>query len=116
GSLATGKRVLNIFSYTGGFSLYAAINDAKEVISVDISKEVTEQAEHNFRLNNLNPCNYVFMAIDAFDFLSKTEKLDYDIVILDPPAFAKKKSDVENALKGYKKINREAISKMPKES
>jgi 23S rRNA (cytosine1962-C5)-methyltransferase len=115
GEMATGKRLLNCFSYTGGFSLYAALNGATTVDSVDISEEVIEQAKKNFEINGLDPNAYGFYAKDVFKFLRENE-LNYDIVILDPPAFAKKRADVSNAVRGYRDINFQAISRMPKNS
>lgn len=125
GNLAKGKNVLNCFSYTGGFSLYAEQNGAKQVDSVDISEEAVEQSKVNFKLNGILPPpptpssgrrgNYHFFAEDVFKFLREKE-LDYDLIILDPPAFAKKKSDIMQACRGYKDINRLALSKMPKNS
>jgi 23S rRNA (cytosine1962-C5)-methyltransferase len=115
GEMSNGKRLLNCFSYTGGFSLYAALNGATTVDSVDISEEVIEQAKKNFEINGLDPNAYGFYAQDVFKFLRENE-LDYDIVILDPPAFAKKRADVPNAVRGYRDINFQAISRMPKNS
>ncbi len=112
GSLSPNKRVLNCFSYTGGFSVYAAKNMANVVTSVDISEEVIAQAKENFEVNQLNSSNYEFIAQDVFDYLDKQKKLDYDIVILDPPAFAKKKKDLEAAKKGYFRLNSETLKKM----
>jgi 23S rRNA (cytosine1962-C5)-methyltransferase len=113
--ISNGKSVLNCFGYSGGFSLYALKGGAKKVVTVDISKDATASAIENFELNGLDHKNNKIITADVFDFL-KSEKLDYDIVILDPPAFAKKKSDINNAQRGYKEINKTAISKMPKGS
>ena len=112
GGLATGKKVLNCFSYTGGFSAYAALAGAARVDSVDISAPAVELAKRNFALNGLDPAAHGFYAEDAFQFL-REKPLDYGLVVLDPPAFAKKKDDVEKAARGYKDINYQAMKRMP---
>lgn len=111
GQLSNGKRVLNCFSYTGGFSMYAARGGALATNSVDISAQALDVAKRNFELNNLGGDNQ-FTPADVFKFL-REEQLGYDLVILDPPAFAKKRSDIEAATRGYRDINRIALSKMP---
>lgn len=113
GSISKGKRVLNCFSYTGGFSVYAAANGAKSVDSLDISLQALETAEKNFTLNHLNQENAHFIEGDAFEFL-RNEPLDYDLIILDPPAFVKKKGDIPKGIKGYREINAQVIQKAPK--
>jgi 23S rRNA (cytosine1962-C5)-methyltransferase len=109
------KRVLNCFGYTGGFSVYAAAGGATKVDTVDISVEAVELAKENFLLNNLVTKNSDFIAADAFDFLRESE-LNYDLIILDPPAFAKKKADIIPACRGYKDLNRIALQKIPSSS
>lgn len=111
--LASGKRVLNTFAYSGGFTLAALHGGAKQVTSVDISKPAVDLIRENILLNGFQ--EETCIAADVFEFLRK-EPLDYDIVILDPPAFAKKAKDVVQACRGYKDINRLAMSKMPKGS
>jgi len=106
------KTILNCFGYSGGFSLYALSGGAKNVVTVDISKDATASAIENFESNGFDHIKNKIITADVFDFL-KTDKLDYDIIILDPPAFAKKKQDIHNAQKGYKEINKTALSKMP---
>lgn len=113
-SLSFGKKVLNCFSYTGGFSLYAAKGGAASVTSVDISEQAIKLAKKNAQLNEFQT-EYNFLVEDVFDFL-KHSSLNYDLVILDPPAFAKKQKDIVNACRGYKEINRLAFKKMPKNS
>lgn len=108
---AHGKRVLNAFSYTGGFSVYACSGGATWVDSVDISQDALQLAAQNMRLNGFEKRGEFFCE-DVFDFLRKKE-LTYDLVILDPPAFAKRKKDVIAACRGYKDINRVAMQKMP---
>ena len=106
--LSQDKKVLNCFSYTGGFSLAALRGGAQLVHSVEISEEACKLAQRN----NFDPARHSIFQADAFDFL-RQKSLDYDIVILDPPAFAKKRSDVVMAAKGYREINRLALQKMP---
>ncbi|MEI8124864.1 MAG: class I SAM-dependent rRNA methyltransferase [Parachlamydiaceae bacterium] len=113
--LAKGKRVLNCFAYTGGFSIYAAAGGASIVDTVDISAAAIEMAKKNMALNKLESSSHGFYAADVFQFL-REHPLDYDIVILDPPAFAKRQKDVVTACRGYKDINRVALQKMPKGS
>lgn len=108
GLLAKGKRVLNCFSYTGGFSLAALHGGAASVTSIDISKEACA-------LSARNTPPHLILEADVFDFL-RTEPLDYDLIILDPPAFAKKRVDIPAACQGYKEINRLALKKMPAHS
>lgn len=112
GQMSKGKKVLNCFSYTGGFSLYAVEGGAKQVDSVDISGEAIETAKNNFELNGFDVKKNNFFAEDVFQFLREND-LNYDLIILDPPAFAKKKGDVIKACRGYKDINRLALTKMP---
>jgi 23S rRNA (cytosine1962-C5)-methyltransferase len=109
--LSQGKKVLNCFAYTGGFSLAALKGGAQLVHSVEISEEACKLAHRN----NFDPARHKIFQADAFEFL-RSKPLDYDMVILDPPAFAKKRSDVTMAAKGYREINRLAIQKMPKGS
>ncbi|MBN1914609.1 MAG: class I SAM-dependent rRNA methyltransferase [Parachlamydiales bacterium] len=114
-SIAHQRRILNCFSYTGGFTVYALKGLAKNVDSIDISSSALALAEKNLSLNNLETQNTRFIKQDVFRFL-RENPLDYDIVILDPPAFVKKKKDLSNALAGYREINLQAIKKMPKNS
>jgi 23S rRNA (cytosine1962-C5)-methyltransferase len=109
--LSSGKRVLNCFSYTGGFSLAALKGGAQLVHSVEISEEACKLAHRN----NFDPGRHTIFQADAFDFL-RFKPLDYDIIILDPPAFAKKRADIVMASKGYREINRLAIQKIPSQS
>lgn len=104
-----GKNVLNTFCYTGGFSVYAGKAGAALVHSVDSSKKAIELTDKNMALNNLS--NHASFAQDTFDFL-KDKDQQYDIIILDPPAFAKHVSSKHNAVMGYKRLNAEAISKL----
>jgi 23S rRNA (cytosine1962-C5)-methyltransferase len=110
GGLAGERTVLNAFGYTGGFSVYALRGGAARVDTVDTSKRALEEAVVNFRLNGYDPDHHGFIEADVFEFL-RSPAGDYDLIILDPPAFAKKKADVRQACRGYKDINRLAIQK-----
>lgn len=109
---AQGKRVLNCFSYTGGFSLSALTGGAITVDSVDISSPALDLAKRNFALNGFPPEKFGFYASNVFHFL-RDHPLDYEMIILDPPAFAKRKIDIVQACRGYKDINRLAMQKVP---
>lgn len=114
-TLAKDKKVLNCFSYTGGFSVYAAAGGASAVQSVDISEKAIEYARKNMALNGFSGKNHAFYTEDVFQFLRKLEG-DFDFIILDPPAFAKHKKDQIQACRGYKDINRLAMQKLPPHS
>jgi 23S rRNA (cytosine1962-C5)-methyltransferase len=109
--LASGRRVLNCFAYTGGFSLAALKGGAVHVDSVDICPRACDLA----RRNNTDEARHSIFEADAFEFL-KNSPMDYDLVILDPPAFAKKRADVTSACQGYKEINRRVLEKIPARS
>ncbi len=113
--LAKNKTVLNCFSYTGAFSCHALKGGATHCVSVDISQEAISQTKKHMQLNHFDDSVHSEVVADCFDFL-RTEKLNYDLIILDPPAFAKRKSDVARAIRGYQEINRQALAKMPKNS
>lgn len=113
--LAQGKRVLNAFSYSGGFSVYALAGGAQCVDSVDISEEAIQLGVKHVTLNGFSEQVHHSFCMDVFQFLRERE-LPYDLIILDPPAFAKKQKDVIAACRGYKDINRLAMQKMPKGS
>jgi len=103
---AKNKTVLNTFCYTGGFSVYACAAGAKEVHSVDVSKAAMEITDKNIKLNNLS--NHTGFCADTFDFLQDKKDV-YDIIVLDPPAFAKSRDVKHNAFKGYKRLNEMAL-------
>lgn len=109
---AVNKRVLNCFSYTGGFSLFALQAGASHVTSVDSSEPACHVAKESTLLNRLDSAKHAIVTADVFDFL-KSDALAYDLVILDPPAFVKKRSDVSQGCCGYKELNRMAMEKMP---
>ncbi|HKP94126.1 MAG TPA: class I SAM-dependent rRNA methyltransferase [Fibrobacteria bacterium] len=109
---AKGRTLANCFSYTGGFSVYAA-SVAKRVVSVDISKPATEYCRRNFRLNGHAVEEGDFLARDVFDFLKEMQPGAFDMIILDPPSFAKNKKQLTNAIKAYTTINSKALEKLP---
>ena len=108
---AHGKDVLNMFCYTGGFSLYALRGGAKTVDSVDVSQKAIDLVNINVAKNFPKAKNHTAVAADAFEYLSaqKSAGKTYDLIILDPPAFAKHRDGVKNALRGYQRINAKAI-------
>lgn len=108
GEMAKGKTVLNTFCYTGGFSVYALQHQAALVHSVDASEKAIELTRKNLLLNNFDPHLHECTASDTFDFL-KDKKDVYDLIILDPPAFAKHKDARHQAVKGYQRLNTEAM-------
>ncbi len=112
-SFSCGRRVLNMFCYTGGFSVYAMRGGATLVNSVDSSAKAVSLTDANIALNFADDGRHKSFAEDAFKFLDHMETGAYDLVILDPPAFAKRKSALRNALIGYRKINAAALAKMP---
>ncbi len=105
---AYGNRVLNCFSYTGGFSVYAALTSQETVVtSVDISAPALETARQNFILNRLNPDRHQFLVADVFDYLEEAHRNQeqFDVVVLDPPAFAKTHNARTQALNAYHRLN-----------
>lgn len=113
-SLSQWRSVLNCFCYTGWFSLYAAARGATRIVSLDISKGCIQQVEKNFAANTFS-VPHEAIAEDAFAYL-RNNPLPFDLIILDPPAFAKKKKDIANATKWYTQINQRALMKAPKGS
>ena len=108
---AKGRKVLNMFCYTGGFSFYAMRGGAELVHSVDSSQKAIDLSRANVELNFPNDARHEAYAEDAFRFMEKMET-PYDLIILDPPAFAKHKDALRNALKGYTRLNRKAFEKI----
>lgn len=106
------KNVLNMFCYTGGFSFYAMRGGANIVHSVDSSAKAIELTKKNVELNFPQDTRHEAFAIDAFKFLDEIEKDKYNLIILDPPAFAKHREVLRNALQGYKKLNAKAFEKI----
>lgn len=110
-----GKRVLNMFCYTGGFSVYSMRGGAQQVHSVDSSAKAIDLVNKNIELNFPNDSRHEAFAADAFKFIDEMGS-NYDLVILDPPAFAKHRDALKQALRGYTKLNARAMEKMPKGS
>lgn len=106
------RRVLNMFCYTGGFSFYAMRGGAKLVHSVDSSAKAIKLTNDNVEINYPGDKRHTAFAEDAFKFLDNIKKDEYDLIILDPPAFAKHKSALKNALIGYRKLNAKAFEKI----
>lgn len=109
---AKGKSILNMFCYTGGFSFYGMRGGAKLVHSVDSSSKAIMLTDANVELNFPNDSRHISYAEDAFKYLGKVNKGDYDLIILDPPAFAKHRGAIRNALQGYKRLNAAAFEKI----
>lgn len=108
GSLTAGKAVLNLFSYTGGFSVAAACGGATAVTSVDTSAPALELAQSNMALNGYESLPSEYVREDVFDYLNNAQK-NWDVIVLDPPAFATRKAVVEKAARGYKELNLKAL-------
>lgn len=106
-----GKKVLNMFCYTGGFSVYALRGGASVVHSVDSSERAIEMTNRNIALNFPDAANHEAYATDAFSYLRDMDN-SYDLIVLDPPAFAKHKDALRNALKGYTRLNAKAMQKI----
>lgn len=113
---APGRRVLNMFCYTGGFSVYALSGGAALVHSVDSSAKAVSLTRDNVRLNFGDDAPHEAFAEDAFKYLAEMKDGAYDLVVLDPPAFAKHRGAIKNALRGYQKLNARAMEKMPEGS
>jgi 23S rRNA (cytosine1962-C5)-methyltransferase len=111
GSLSKGKTVLNTFCYTGGFSVYALHAGAKLVHSVDASEKAIDLTRKNIELNGFSAVEQGCFDADTFDFL-KDNKASYDLIVLDPPAFAKHKDAKHQAMKGYQRLNAEAMRRI----
>ncbi|MCF0243297.1 MAG: class I SAM-dependent rRNA methyltransferase [Bacteroidaceae bacterium] len=108
---AKGKKVLNMFCYTGGFSFYAMRGGAELVHSVDSSEKAISLTNKNVQLNFSNDNRHQAFCEDAFKYLDKNENV-YDLIILDPPAFAKHRGALHNALKGYTRLNLKALQQI----
>ena len=113
---ASGKEILNCFSYTGGFSVYAVKAGASKVINVDSSAESLTLAEKNFSLNGIDPSKYENIHDDVFKYLRKLRDTNrqFDVIILDPPKFAESVSQIDKAARGYKDINLLALKLLKK--
>jgi 23S rRNA (cytosine1962-C5)-methyltransferase len=111
GKYAKGRNVLNTYCYTGGFSIYAQASGAKEVHSVDSSKRAIELTDRNVALNDFK-VPHVSHTIDTMSFMDEIDDDKFDLIILDPPAFAKHKDVRHRAVQGYKRLNLSALRKI----
>lgn len=117
GNYSAGRRVLNLFCYTGGFSIYALANGALSVDSVDSSSKAMNMLEKNIILNREagkipNNSTHTSITADAIEFLKDSAENQYDLMIVDPPAFAKHRGALQNALRAYQRLNAAAISRI----
>lgn len=112
GRLSKGRNVLNLFCYTGGFSIYALSNGALHVDSVDSSKKAMMMVDRNVALNGFDESRHTSLCCDAIDYLRNVPEGKYDLMIVDPPAFAKHRGALKNALRAYQRLNAAAISKV----
>ena len=112
GKYAEGRDVLNMFCYTGGFSVYALKAGARRVVSVDSSAKAISLTEANVALNFEDDTRHTAVATDAFRYLNEMESGSFDLIILDPPAFAKHKKALQNGLLGYRRLNAKAFEKI----
>ena len=107
-TLARGRRVLNAFSFSGGFSVYAARGCAKSVTDLDISAHALESAKRNFAMNQSFPgvsaCQHETVQADAFEWIEKTTE-KFDLIVLDPPSLAKRATEREGAIRAYERLN-----------
>jgi 23S rRNA (cytosine1962-C5)-methyltransferase len=114
GELAKGRHVLNAFSFSGGFSLYAARGGAASVTDLDISKHALASAERNFKLNQSNEsvarCRHELVQADVFEWLATNTKRKFDLIILDPPSLAKRESERAGAIHAYEKLTALGLS------
>ncbi len=116
-SLAKGKKVLNLFGYTGAFSIYALKGGAEKTVTVDVSEKAIDLAEKNMKLNKIAPKKSELICKDVFDYLNSREnhavkgpaEEKFDLIICDPPAFAKTANDVQNAFKAYVALNKRCM-------
>ena len=112
GRYSKGRNVLNLFCYTGGFSVYALAGGAARVDSVDCSAKAMEMVDRNVALNGFDDGRHTSICADAIDWLKTVPEGKYDLMIVDPPAFAKHRGVLNNALRAYQRLNAAAISKV----
>ena len=116
--LAHGKKVLNAFSFSGGFSVYAARGGAKSVTDLDISSHALESAKRNFALNKNFPavanCRHEIVQADCFEWLEKTAD-KFDLIVLDPPSLAKRAAEREGAIRAYERVNSHGIMRLSRD-
>ena len=104
GSVSKGRNVLNLFCYTGGFSIYALAAGALHVDSVDSSKKAMMMVDRNVEANGFDPSRHTSLCCDAIDYLKQSPEGKYDLMIVDPPAFAKHRGSLKNALRAYQRL------------
>lgn len=109
---AAGRNVLNLFCYTGGFSIYALAAGAASVDSVDSSRKAMNLVDENVAVNGFDSSRHNSLCCDAIDYLRDVPEGKYDLIIVDPPAFAKHRGSLRNALRAYQRLNAAAISKV----
>ena len=109
---ARGRNVLNLFCYTGGFSVYALGGGALHVDSVDSSAKAMAMVDRNIALNGFTSSQHTSFCADAIEHLAAVEDGKYDLIIVDPPAFAKHRGALKNALRAYQRLNARAIEKV----
>ena len=112
GALAAGRNVLNLFCYTGGFSIYALAGGALHVDSVDSSRRAMDLVDRNVALNGFPESSHTSYCADAIDFLKDVQEGKYSLIVVDPPAFAKHRGALKNALRAYQRLNAAAIEKV----
>jgi 23S rRNA (cytosine1962-C5)-methyltransferase len=105
--------VLNLFAYTGAFSLYAVRGGASQVVTVDIAQDAIEDARENFRLNGFDASGHEFIAADVYEYLDAQASEFFDLVIVDPPSLARRTEQVRRALRSYEKLNHAALERVP---
>jgi len=115
-SLARGRDVLNLFSFSGGFSVYAARGGATSVTDVDISDHALESAKQNFHLNRAVPsvasCRHLTVKADAFEWIAGSSRSRFDLIVVDPPSLAKRESERERALNAYRGLLEQAVQRL----
>ena len=119
GELAHGREVLNAFSFSGGFSLYAARGGAKSVTDLDLSPHALAAAQRNFQLNTANPtvagCRHECVQADAFDWLAVGDARKYGLMVLDPPSLAKREAERAGAIRAYARLAGNGIQKLTRD-
>ena len=110
--LSGGRTVLNLFCYTGGFSIYALAAGALHVDSVDSSRKAMDMVDRNVAIGGFDPARHTSYCADAIDFVKNVPDGKYDLMIVDPPAFAKHRGALKNALRAYQRLNAAAIAKV----
>ncbi|MBU0580258.1 MAG: class I SAM-dependent rRNA methyltransferase [Candidatus Margulisbacteria bacterium] len=112
--LVKDKKILNCFCYTGGFTIYAAHGGAQESLSIDMSEEALALAQENFKINNMAQDKHKLLKANVAEYLRSVANQEFDLIILDPPAFTKNLKNVSTAARGYKDINLQALKILKK--